>query len=252
MDVEGNNLNGIKFLDKRAMIIDFIAGANGGIACVFAGQPFDTVKVKMQVFPSLYKSALHCFRRTWKEERFRGLYAGTGPALVTQIAENSILFLCYGRCQSVIQTLFHVSHVDKLSVFQNACAGSIAAFITSFALCPTELIKCQLQAQYQNQQLQENFGKKPLGALRLTANIITNEGLQGLYRGFVSTCTREVGGYFFFFGGYQLSKRFLTPAGKTADDLGPIEVAISGGIAGACFWSSVFPTDVVKSRIQYC
>ncbi|XP_046853111.1 mitochondrial ornithine transporter 2-like isoform X3 [Xenia sp. Carnegie-2017] len=105
-------------------------------------------------------------------------------------------------------------------------------------------------AQYQNQQLQENFGKKPLGALRLTANIITNEGLQGLYRGFVSTCTREVGGYFFFFGGYQLSKRFLTPAGKTADDLGPIEVAISGGIAGACFWSSVFPTDVVKSRIQ--
>ncbi|CAB4014952.1 mitochondrial ornithine transporter 1 [Paramuricea clavata] len=31
---------------------------------------------------------------------------------------------------------------------------------------------------------------------------------------------------------------------------GPLEVAISGGVAGACFWSSVFPTDVVKSRVQ--
>jgi hypothetical protein len=31
---------------------------------------------------------------------------------------------------------------------------------------------------------------------------------------------------------------------------GPLEVAISGGVAGACFWASVFPTDVVKSRVQ--
>ena len=29
-----------------------------------------------------------------------------------------------------------------------------------------------------------------------------------------------------------------------------MEVAVSGGVAGACFWASVFPTDVVKSRIQ--
>jgi hypothetical protein len=32
--------------------------------------------------------------------------------------------------------------------------------------------------------------------------------------------------------------------------IGPVQVAISGGIAGACFWASVFPTDVVKSRVQ--
>ena len=31
---------------------------------------------------------------------------------------------------------------------------------------------------------------------------------------------------------------------------GPVKVAISGGVAGACFWASVFPTDVVKSRVQ--
>jgi solute carrier family 25 ornithine transporter 2/15 len=156
------DMSDVKVLDYRAMIIDFIAGANGGTACVFAGQPFDTVKVKMQVFPNLYKSAFDCFKRTIKDERFRGLYAGTGPALVTQIAENSILFLCYGRCQTIIQTVFQVPHVDELSIFQNACAGSIAAFITSFALCPTELIKCKLQAQHQLRQMGSDNGKKPL------------------------------------------------------------------------------------------
>ena len=156
------DMSSVKLLDYRAMIVDFVAGANAGTACVFAGQPFDTVKVKMQVFPNLYKNAFDCFKRTLKEERFRGLYAGTGPALVTQIAENSILFLCYGRCQTIIQSVFQVPHVDELSIFQNACAGSIAAFITSFALCPTELIKCKLQAQHQLRQMGADNAKKPL------------------------------------------------------------------------------------------
>jgi solute carrier family 25 ornithine transporter 2/15 len=158
----GEDMADVKVLDYRAMIVDFIAGANAGTACVFAGQPFDTVKVKMQVFPNLYKSAFECFKRTLKEERFRGLYAGTAPALVTQVAENSILFLCYGRCQTVIQSIFQVPHVDELSIFQNACAGSVAAFITSFALCPTELIKCKLQAQHQFRQISGDHGKKPM------------------------------------------------------------------------------------------
>ena len=35
---------------------------------------------------------------------------------------------------------------EDLSVFGNATAGFLAAFFSSFTLCPTELVKCQLQA----------------------------------------------------------------------------------------------------------
>ena len=73
------------------------------------------------------------------------------------------------------------------------------------------------------------------GALALTAQIVRNEGPLGLYRGFVSTCTREVGGYFFFFGGYQLSKRLLTPKGKTVDDLGKKLFIYAITCGGSCF-----------------
>ena len=31
---------------------------------------------------------------------------------------------------------------------------------------------------------------------------------------------REVPGYFFFFGGYEISRYMLTPAGKSKDDIG--------------------------------
>lgn len=57
-------------------IIDLAAGTAGGIANVYAGQPLDTVKVKMQTFPHLYKNWVKCFTETFKADGVRGLYAG--------------------------------------------------------------------------------------------------------------------------------------------------------------------------------
>ena len=36
--------------------------------------------------------------------------------------------------------------VISLNPLENAVSGGMAAFFSSFALCPTELIKCRLQA----------------------------------------------------------------------------------------------------------
>lgn len=36
--------------------------------------------------------------------------------------------------------------VEDLTSIHNACAGFFAAFFSSLTLCPTELIKCKLQA----------------------------------------------------------------------------------------------------------
>ena len=58
--------------------------------------------------------------------------------------------------------------------------------------------------------------------MQVTIQIIHEDGFLGLFRGMTSTLVREVPGYFFFFGGYELSRHFLTPPGKTVDDLGKI------------------------------
>ena len=50
---------------------------SGGTASVYVGQPLDTVKVKMQTFPSMHKNALKCFVQTFKQDGiWKGLYAG--------------------------------------------------------------------------------------------------------------------------------------------------------------------------------
>ena len=63
----------------------------GGIATVYTGQPLDTIKVKMQMFPNLYKNALQCGLETFKRDGiYRGLYAGTVPALAANVSGNLI------------------------------------------------------------------------------------------------------------------------------------------------------------------
>lgn len=44
--------------------------------------------------------------------------------------------------------------------------------------------------------------------------IVQSEGIAGLFRGLTSTMAREMPGYFFFFGGYELAKDMLTNGGQ--------------------------------------
>lgn len=113
---------------------------------MYVGQPLDTVKVKMQTFPSAYRNSLHCFVKTFKDLGLtKGLYAGTVPSLAANVAENAILFVAYGLCQKAICYTLQKESTRSLNAFQNALAGSFASFFSSLALCPTELVKCRLQ-----------------------------------------------------------------------------------------------------------
>ena len=57
----------------------------------------------MQTFPTLYKGMADCFSKTLKTDGIaRGLYAGTVPSLVANVAENSVLFAAYGGCQQIV------------------------------------------------------------------------------------------------------------------------------------------------------
>lgn len=81
---------------------------------MFSGQPFDTAKVKMQTFPGLYRSFVHCFVSVYKQVGLRGLYQGTTPALIANIAENAVLFMSYGFCQNVVRFVSGVARGTEL------------------------------------------------------------------------------------------------------------------------------------------
>ncbi|KAL3215897.1 hypothetical protein MRX96_033369 [Rhipicephalus microplus] len=108
-------IGGTVYKHYLAAAVDLVAGTAGGAATVAVGQPLDTVKVKMQSFPELYPSSIKCFQKTLSQDGVRGLYAGTIPALVANIAENSVLFCAYGLCQKVVQKLVRKPNVQELN-----------------------------------------------------------------------------------------------------------------------------------------
>ncbi|XP_069615011.1 mitochondrial ornithine transporter 1-like [Ranitomeya imitator] len=230
--------------------IDLTAGAAGGTACVLTGQPFDTAKVKMQTFPNMYRGLTDCAVKTYRQVGFRGFYKGTGPALLANIAENSVLFMSYGFCQRVVRRLAGLEDNATLSDLQNAAAGSFASVFAALVLCPTELVKCRLQAMHEL-QVSGKLAQGQNTAWSVVKGIVQREGPLGFYQGLTSTICREMPGYFLFFGGYELSRSFFAASGgKSKDELGPVALMISGGCGGIALWLAVYPVDCIKSRIQ--
>ncbi|XP_059151013.1 mitochondrial ornithine transporter 1-like [Physella acuta] len=235
-------------------VIDFTGGTLGGITSVYVGQPLDTVKVKMQTFPTLYRNGLDCFLQTYKQDGIaRGLYAGTIPSLAANISENAVLFCFYGVCQKLVAKVMGGKEILSLNPLENAISGAMAAFFSSFTLCPTELIKCRLQAMREmatKGQLEGGLERLKIGPFGLTKEILKAEGIRGVYKGLTATFLREMPGYFFFFGAYEVSRILMTPKGKTKDEIGALKTIVCGGLGGVGLWVAIFPADVVKSRIQ--
>lgn len=178
----------------------------------------------------------------------------------------SILLPAYGACQSLMVNLEGKREIAQLSPLSNATAGFLAAFFSSFTLCPTELIKCQLQA-LREVQTGGNGGGAVTGALlaggngshggvqrisafQLTRQILRDHGVRGMYRGMTSTLMREMPGYFFFFGGYEATRELLRADGQSKDDIGLLKTMTAGSVGGLVLWTVIFPADVIKSRIQ--
>lgn len=141
---------------SKEVIIDFTAGAVGGTCCAYVGQPMDTVKVKMQTYPSLYTSAIRCASDTVKREGFFRLFAGVVPAAAANIAETSVLFLCYGQCSKAVAYMADTEK-ENMTLVQKAFSGSFAAFFAAFALCPFELVKCRMQTLHEFKGTHKNM-----------------------------------------------------------------------------------------------
>ena len=126
---------------------DLVAGGLGGLTCVLSGLPLDTIKVKLQTYPHLYRSAYHAIVQTFREEGLRAFYAGATPAVISNVVENAVLFVFYAQCQRLVQWAAGTQDASDMTVLQRATAGSLASVFSSVAITPPDRIKCKLQVR---------------------------------------------------------------------------------------------------------
>lgn len=88
------------------------------------------------------------------------------------------------------------------------------------------------------------------GPLDVAKQVLRSEGgARGLFKGLVPTMAREIPGNAAMFGVYEALKQFFA-GGQDTSGLGRGSLIVAGGLGGAAFWASVYPTDVVKSVLQ--
>ncbi|KZM26776.1 uncharacterized protein EKO05_0000142 [Ascochyta rabiei] len=224
------------------MSADFCAGYVSGAVGIIIGNPLDLVKTRLQAGS---KSAADASTSTstaavavprgfgWHFEN-AGTVGATAPILGYG-ALNALLFMTYNRTLTLLSE--SPAAPDSFAkVFLAGATGGLASFVVS---APTELIKCRAQVSTEKHATSWSIAKQ----------IWMRDGIRGLYYGGGITSIRDAVGYGFYFWSYEWSKQAWTSPDDTGRETA-MKVLMCGGFAGIVTWATIFPLDVVKTRVQ--
>ncbi|KAJ1643404.1 Mitochondrial carrier protein ymc2 [Coemansia asiatica] len=226
---------------------DCLAGSVGGIAQVFAGQPFDTVKVRLQTQPDVYKGTMDAVRKTIQNDGFSGFYKGTTTPLIGVGLCVSIQFLVMEHMKRTFAGVNGTpsGQAPNLTASQLYISGATAGVANSIVSGPVEHIRVRLQVQTSGSAAQYK------GPGDCISQIYRSFGWKGIYKGQIPTVIRELNGYGMYFLAYEaLVQRTMASTGKSRSELSSGLVCLFGAAAGFAMWLTSYPIDVIKSKMQ--
>ncbi|KFA60268.1 hypothetical protein S40285_08043 [Stachybotrys chlorohalonatus IBT 40285] len=211
------------------MSADFWAGYLSGAVGIAIGNPLDVVKVRLQASGG----------PQGVEARFQtpsNLIKGTAAPILGYGALNSLLFVTYNRSQYALNRALST----KDSLWATWGAGALGGLATWAVSTPTELVKCRAQLSAASRS-----------SWTIAQRVWRTEGIRGFYFGGAVTALRDSIGYGFYFWSYELATRYWPcPENGPSPHHETLKVLACGGLAGVVTWASVFPLDVVKTRVQ--
>ena len=137
-----------------------------------------------------------------------------------------------------------------LATALNGIAGGAGACCAVLVTNPIEVVKVRLQMQGEGTRL---AGKEKLGTVASVRQIVTREGLSGLYKGTASSLVREATFATYRFGAFLPSKRAvyaLTGGGSPDETVSFWRDLVSGAVVGAMGSAIANPMDLIKIRMQ--
>ncbi|KAJ3013686.1 Mitochondrial carrier protein ymc2 [Thoreauomyces humboldtii] len=242
-------------VDQWKTAKELFAGTAAGWTQVLTGQPFDTVKVRLQTQSRekpLYSGMGDCVKKTIKDEGFAGFYKGTLTPLIGVGACVAIQFgaLEYAKRQFTLHNTRNATvGVDptQLSAPQLFLAGAASGIANSILSGPIEHVRTRLQVQARGADGRLAYS----GPLDFARKVSSQHGASALYKGQGVTLVREFIGYGCYFATYEwLIQRCMRVEGKRRNEIPMWKQCLYGATSGYALWLSVYPIDVVKSKLQ--
>jgi hypothetical protein len=222
---------------------DLMAGTVSGMVASLAGQPLDTIRVRLQSRGHIYTSTWDTLTKTMRANGVRGFFRGTVPPLLGMGPKNAIGFGAHGAALRFLEGASSTRPTVELkrnAAMRNiALSGCVAGLAQCAVVVPCDRIKCQLQVQTQG-------GVFTPGAVAACVRaLVRHDGVAvGLLRGWWPTVWRQTLSAPVYFGSYELLKRAAN--GGTGSS-GPLATMMCGGVAGVSAYASTYPFDIIKS-----
>lgn len=231
-------LNSFRYNDVTK---EAIASVAGSFACVYSGQPLDTIKVRMQARPEAFSGAVQCLRTTLSQEGLCSLWKGATPALSGAVVENCVAFALNKQMKILWPP------TDRHPILQPILYGGVTGALAAVTLCPFEVVKCKTQVLRSSKS---STFSPALSARDVAKQILRTDGLPGFYRGLSAQVGRDALFFGLFFGVYEITLGDFKQRARRWNVPEELAYICSGGLAGVAGWVFSMPLDTMKSVIQ--
>ena len=218
------------------------------------GQPLDTIRVHQQAHASSSSSnrpsALATARTLVARGGAAALFRGVAYPAITIALQSAVVFHAYGAACRFLKRREQEAAEDSADAPPSstplplplvALAGFAAGAVQLAVIIPVDLLKIRAQLAT----------APPLRPAAALAAAWRAGGVRGLYTGAGVTAARDVPSHGVYFAAYEGGRDALDPGCRSRGDAGAAAALLAaGGVAGAASWLSVYPLDVIKTRVQ--
>jgi len=227
-----------------------VAGMSGGVVSTLILHPLDLLKIRFAVDDGTAGKSNHigqAVKNIVRSEGLSGLYRGVVPNTVTAGSAWGSYFLFYQTFKSHLQG--GQGHV-QLAPTEHLVAASQAGLLTLVLTNPITVVKTRLCLQQKSKDLFDK-SKNYKGMGDAFYKIIKNEGLGGLYKGFVPGLFGVIHGAIQFMAYEDLKNRYNIYRGKPIDSpLSPSTYLMFAAISKVIAAVTTYPYQVVRARLQ--
>uniref|UniRef100_A0A8C7ZYW0 Solute carrier family 25 member 32 n=1 Tax=Oryzias sinensis TaxID=183150 RepID=A0A8C7ZYW0_9TELE len=233
---------------SHVKVENLIAGLSGGVVSTLVLHPLDLVKIRFAVSDGLelrpqYRGIMHCMKSVWALEGLRGLYQGATPNIWGAGASWGLYFFFYNAIKGYTKE----GRDTELSAAEHLVSAAQAGILTLSITNPIWVTKTQLILQYGS----DPTSKQYKGMVDALVKIYRNEGVPGLYRGFVPGLFGTSHGALQFMA-YEELKRGYNKHKKVPSEakLNALEYITMAALSKIFAVATTYPYQVVRARLQ--
>ncbi|XP_066452905.1 mitochondrial carnitine/acylcarnitine carrier protein [Eleutherodactylus coqui] len=181
----------------------FAAGMLSGVFTTAIMAPGERIKCLLQIQAASgevkYAGPMDCAKQIYREAGIRGVYKGTVLTLMRDVPASGMYFMTYEWLKTVLTPEGH--SVSELSVPRILFAGGMAGIFNWAVAIPPDVLKSRFQTA--------PAGKYPNGFRDVLRELIREEGIGSLYKGFTPVMLRAFPANAACFLGFEVAMKFL-------------------------------------------